>query len=134
MSGLYVYSFHLLLEVPTVLWSVVCLYHGNGEAPLLLCFQHSLCCEPLSELWRKRDMCHPSKEVNDRVVVQPSATLWIHMVNGICLDKLARLGDVRPPGVVPTDSWLPRAVKAVVAAENPPHTADDTWRCSAVVT
>ena len=58
------------------------------------------------------------------------------MVHGICLDKLARLGDVRPPGVVPTDSWLPRAVKAVVAAENPPHTAeryqDAEHRCDVV--
>ena len=62
--------------------------------------------------------------------------MWIDMVNGICLDKLARLGDVRPPGVVPTDSWLPRAVKAVVAAENPPHTAQrhqDAEHCRQMV-
>jgi len=30
---------------------------------------------------------------------------------------------MRPPRVISADSWLPGTVKAVVAAENPPHAA-----------
>ena len=58
------------------------------------------------------------------------------MVNGIRLDKLARLGDVRSAWVIVADSWPPGAVKAVVTAENPPHTAQrhqDAEHCRQMV-
>jgi len=31
---------------------------------------------------------------------------------------------MRPPRVISADSWLPGTIKAVVAAENPPHTTE----------
>ena len=62
-------------------------------------------------------------EVTDGIVIHSPPGRWVNVVDGVCLDKLARPGDVRSPRVIPADSWLPGAVKAVVAAENPPHTA-----------
>lgn len=46
------------------------------------------------------------------------------MVDSVGLDELTGRGDLWPSGVVSADSGLPCSVKAVVAAENPPHTTE----------
>lgn len=100
MSGLYARSSHLLLKVPSILWTIVSLHHGNGESPLLPCFQHSPGSVPRAELWYQDGMCHPGEQVNDGVVLQSSARLWIDMVNGVRLDEFTRTSSVRTPGVI----------------------------------
>ena len=61
-------------------------------------------------------------KVNDRVVIQAPTGRRVYVVNGIGLDELTGRGDLWSPWVTPANSWLPSSVKAVVAAENPPHT------------
>ena len=59
------------------------------------------------------------------------------MVNRVCLDQFTWRRHKRAAWIVPADSWLPGTVKAVVAAENPPHTAeryqDAEHRCDVVL-
>lgn len=60
-----------------------------------------------AELWCQGDMRHPGEQVNDGVVIQPSAACRIHVVNGISLDQFTWFGDMRTPRVVRTDSFPP---------------------------
>ena len=124
MSGLYTSPVHLLLKVTPVLWAVVGLDHGEREAEGLSCFKHGSGSYARQDPSRNLGVREAGIQINDRVVIQSPPGRWVNVVDGVCMDKLARPGDVRSPRVIPADSWLPGAVKAVVAAENPPHTAE----------
>jgi hypothetical protein len=91
-------AFHDLLKVPPVLRAIVGLHHGDGHIPFALCLQYRLCSQSWAELWCQGDMRHPSEQVNDGVVIQPSATCWIDVVNGIGFDQLTGCRNVWPPG------------------------------------
>jgi hypothetical protein len=51
-------------------------------------------------------MRHPGEQVDDGVVIQPSATAWIDVVNSIGLDQFTWCSDVWPPRIIRTNSFL----------------------------
>ena len=106
MSGLYTFSVELFLKVPTVLWAVVCLDHTEGKAELFLCLPDDPCCNTRPDPVVYLGMYHPGIQINDRVVIQPSATVWIDVVNSVCLNQFTRPRDMRPSRVIRTNPFL----------------------------
>lgn len=120
MPGLDAFAMQPLLKVPSVLWAIVGLYHGDWKAPSVLCFQDCLCSESWTKLWYQDDMRHPGEQVNDRVVIQSSAACRIHVVNRICFDEFTGFGGMWSVWVVWSDSFL-SSVGQVVAPEDTAH-------------
>lgn len=86
VSGSNSSSTHLLFKVASKFWAVIGLNHGDTKTPFTLCRQYSLSRQFRSKFCCQDDVSHPSKQVYDRVVIQPPATVWIDVMDGICLD------------------------------------------------
>ncbi len=121
MPRLYASLPHLLLKVATVLWPIVGLHHGNGKPPLLLCFKYCSYCQPWAELRRQRDPCHSGEQVDDRVIIQPSASLRVNMVNSVCLYEFPRSGRGRTSWVISS-----HAIPSTTSDARPPQNTSDT--------
>ena len=115
---------HPLLEVPTVFRAVVSLHHGEREAEGCLRIENSLSGSSLPEGGGAHGVRHARIEIDDRVVVYPPTSMGIDVMDGIGLYQLTGSGGMRTARVVCPDPFLPSAGKAVVAAENPPYTAE----------
>ncbi len=99
-----------LLKVATILWAVVALYHSKPKAEGCLGVKDGLSSQSLTKGCGEHGVRHAGMEVNDRVVIQSPTTMWIDVMNRVCLYELARHGDTRTTGIIWAKALLSCAV------------------------
>jgi len=124
MSRRNIVSSQDLLKVPAKLRSIVTLHHGDRESPPCLGGKDGLNGQSLPQRGGYRNVCHSTVKIDDGVVIQFSAAIGINVVNGIYLYQFTRTSHNRASWIVSAYSWLPGAVKAVMAPQDAAHTAE----------
>lgn len=125
-----------LLKVPTELRAIVSLDHGKVKAPFIPGMQYHVGSQPGQDTRMYLGIGHPGIHINDGIDIPSGFSDWADVMNRIRFNQFTRLGYMRTPGVVWTNSFLPSAVKAVVPSQNTAHTAQtdlDTVRMGEVI-
>jgi len=118
MPGGDVVSCQGVLEVPAKLRPVVTLYHSKGEAEGFPSGKDSLGSQSLPQTGGHGDVRHSAIEIDDGVVIQFPATVWINMVNRVDLNQFTGFGNVRTPRVILSQPLFSCPIEAVVAPQD----------------
>jgi hypothetical protein len=67
---------------------------------------------------------HTGIYINDGIDVPSTFSNGTDVVNGIRFNQFTRFCDMRPPGVIWTNSFFPSAVKSMMTLQDTPHTTE----------
>ena len=111
-----------LCEVSPKLRPIVGLHHSKAKPKALLSSPYGVCCSPRQNPTVHLGICHAGIQIYDGIDVPSPLRKGADVVNGICLDELARRGNCWPPRIVWMYSLCTRTVKAMVASQYATHT------------